>query len=624
MFVLATAGHVDHGKSTLLRALTGTDPDRLGEERRRGLTLDLGFVWTRLPDGRPLAFVDVPGHRRFIANTLAGIATAPAVLFVVSADEGWKPQSQEHLAALDAFGIRAGLLAVTRADLADPAAALADARERLAGSSLGAVDAVAVSARTGTGLDVLRHRLQALHLRVPAAAGAAPVRLWLDRVFTAGGAGTVVTGTLTAGRLTVGDRLELAPEGRPVTVRGLQCLGAGTDTVTAPARVAVNLRRTPRAVVKRGHALVTPGRWWRTDTVDVRLDRDAAAPPAEPLIHCGTAMTSARVRPLGPGAARLHLRTPLDLHIGDRLLIRDPGSRRLTGAVVLDVAPPKLTRKGAGAARGRELAAMAENAGSAVPLRRLGVIHRDDLRAMGVPLPEAGAPVLPDPCDGAREASAASGPSPSARPAPGGAAAGGPPPGVVTAGGWLIGPGHAAELRTLLHDAVAAYHEAQPLEPGLPVSTAQRALGLPETALVEALAQGRLLIRDGRLYRPDTPGRLPAPLREAARELHADFGAAPFRAPTEQRLRELGLTRPALAVLVREGRLARYGDIYLPPGAAELAATELRSRRGPFTVGECCRTLDTTRRVAIPLLEHLDRTGVTSRCADGRRTLKDG
>ncbi|AXK35761.1 selenocysteine-specific translation elongation factor [Streptomyces armeniacus] len=598
MFVLATAGHVDHGKSTLLRALTGTDPDRLDEEQRRGLTLDLGFVWSRLPGGRPLAFVDVPGHQRFIANTLAGIATAPAVLFVVSADEGWKPQSQEHLDAVDAFGVRTGLLVVTRADLADPSAALAEARERLAASCLGAVDAVAVSARTGTGLDALRRELGALAAAAPQADGDAPVRLWLDRAFTVDGAGTVVTGTLTAGRLTVGDHLELAPEGRPVAVRGLQCLGADADTVAAPARVAVNLRRTPRAMVKRGQALVTPGSWWRTGTVDVRLDEEGVTLPAEPLVHCGTAMTGARVRPLGPGAARLRLRTPLYLHIGDRLLLRDPGSRRLTGALVLDVAPPELTRRGAAATRARELAAMPDSTELTVQLRRLGLRRRDELRAMGVTVP------------GDRPPAATDGPAADH---------------VVSAGGWLLDPAYAAGLGSGLEDAVTAHQQSRPLDPGLPVTEAQRALRLPEAALVEALATERLLVRNGRLYRRDAPAALPAPLREAARELEADFRSAPFRAPTGQRLRELGLTRQALAVLVREGRVARFGDIHLPADAADRAAARLRVLHGPFTVGDCCRALDTSRRVAIPLLEHLDRTGVTRRDADtGRRTLRDG
>ncbi|WP_181010319.1 GTP-binding protein, partial [Streptomyces sp. SM14] len=310
MLVVATAGHVDHGKSTLLRALTGTDPDRLAEERRRGLTIELGFVHTRAADGTPLAFVDVPGHRRYLSTTVAGIATAPTVLFTVAADAGWMPQSREHLAAIEAFGVRHGVLAVTRADLADPGPVLDDARARLARTSLGALPAVAVSARTGEGLDTLRGHLGALAAGPAGHAGAAPtdppVRLWLDRSFTAPGAGTVVTGTLTAGTLTVGDALEIAPSGLRATVRGLQSLSEPAERIHAPARVAVNLRRVHHEQVRRGDALVTPGAWWRTTVVDVRLATPAtpdgpAAPspprlPAEPLLHCGTAATGVRLR----------------------------------------------------------------------------------------------------------------------------------------------------------------------------------------------------------------------------------------------------------------------------------------------------------------------------------------
>ncbi len=602
MLVVATAGHVDHGKSSLLRALTGSDPDRLDEERRRGLTLDLGFVWTRLPGGAPVAFVDVPGHHRFIANTLAGIATAPAVLFVVAADEGWKPQSGEHLEALGAFGVRSGLLAITRADLADPAGALADAREHLSGTGLASIESVAVSARTGAGLDTLRQRLGALHASGPPPDPAAPVRLWLDRVFTADGAGTVATGTLTAGRLAVGDELELAPQGRPVTVRGLQCLGAATEEVAAPARVAVNLRRVPREAVKRGNALVTPGSWRRTDIVDVRLDADAAVLPAEPLVHCGTAMTSARVRPLGRSAARLRLRTPLDLHIGDRLLVRDPGSRLLTGAVVLDVAPPPLARRGAAAARAGQLATMTASTELSVQLRRLGMARRDELRAMGVRIPDDGAA-----------------PVPGAVRAPG--TVPGSSEGVVAVRDWLVDPVHAAGLRARLLDAVRACGIARPLEPGLPVTEAQRELGLPEPALVEALALGQLRVSEGRLYTRSDRDPLPPAVGEAARALLEDFRAAPFRAPTEGRLKELGLSRGTLALLVREGWLARYADVWLPHDAAGLALARLRNLRAPFTVGEACRALETSRRVAVPLLEHLDRSGLTRRDAAGRRTL---
>src|SRR5688500_10090407 len=198
MDVIATAGHVDHGKSTLVRALTGMEPDRWAEERRRGMTIDLGYAWTALPSGAVIAFVDVPGHARFIGNMLAGLGPAPAVLVVVAADEGWRRQSGEHLAAVDALGLRHGLLAVTRSDLADPGPATREALAHLRRSSLGEVEAVSVSGVTGLGVEELRAALDRLVARLPDPQVAGPVRLWVDRAFTVRGSGTVVTGTLGA------------------------------------------------------------------------------------------------------------------------------------------------------------------------------------------------------------------------------------------------------------------------------------------------------------------------------------------------------------------------------------------------------------------------------------------
>src|SRR5687767_4622708 len=209
MDVIATAGHVDHGKSALVRALTGMEPDRWAEERRRGLTIDLGFAWTTLPSGRRLAIVDVPGHERFVGNMLAGVGSVPAALVVVAADDGWSAQTAEHVAVLDALGVRHALLAVTKADVSDPAPALADATARLATTSMGAVPGVAVSAHTGAGLADLTAALDRLLAGLPAADRGAPVRLWIDRAFTIRGAGTVVTGTLSAGTVAAGDRLVL-------------------------------------------------------------------------------------------------------------------------------------------------------------------------------------------------------------------------------------------------------------------------------------------------------------------------------------------------------------------------------------------------------------------------------
>ncbi|MFD0536750.1 GTP-binding protein [Actinomadura luteofluorescens] len=211
--VVATAGHVDHGKSTLVRALTGMEPDRLEEERRRGLTIELGFAWTALPGGDRIAFVDVPGHERLVTTMLAGVGPAPAVMFVVAADQGWQRQSEEHLAVLDALGVRHALLVVTRRDLAGGAPAervRAEALTHLAATTLGRVESVMVSGTTGEGLDELRAALERLTGSLPEPDRDADVRLWIDRVFTIRGRGTVVTGTLGAGTIGVGDRLAAA------------------------------------------------------------------------------------------------------------------------------------------------------------------------------------------------------------------------------------------------------------------------------------------------------------------------------------------------------------------------------------------------------------------------------
>ena len=259
MQVIATAGHVDHGKSALVRALTGMEPDRWAEERRRGMTIDIGFAWLTLPAGEQLAFVDVPGHERFVPNMLAGVGPVPGVLFVVAADEGWMPQSAEHLAVLDALGIRHGVLAVTRCDLADPAPALAQAAAEIAATSLGTVEAVAVSAVTGEGLPRLLAALAGMAAALPAADPGAAVRLWVDRAFSITGSGTVVTGTLPAGTVRAGGDLRLTPSLRPVRVRGIQSLGLPVARASGVARVALNLRGADLA----SGALARGERWWR-------------------------------------------------------------------------------------------------------------------------------------------------------------------------------------------------------------------------------------------------------------------------------------------------------------------------------------------------------------------------
>ncbi|MFG2039796.1 selenocysteine-specific translation elongation factor [Dactylosporangium sp. NPDC048998] len=577
MWVIATAGHVDHGKSTLVRALTGMEPDRWAEERRRGMTIDLGFAWTRLPSGATVAFVDVPGHERFVPNMLAGVGPVPAAMLVVAADEGWKPQSAEHLAALDALGVPHALLVVSRADLADPEPATRQALAQLAKTSAGDVEAVAVSAVTGAGLDELRAALDRLGAALPRPELDAPVRLWVDRSFTIRGSGTVVTGTLGAGRLAAETDLEL--NGAAVHVRGLQSLGEPVSTVDAVARVAVNLRGVERSAVARGDALVSPGRFVFTDLVDVRVHGEPVAGlPASVVLHIGSAAVPARVRPLGTDTARLRLDRALPLHAGDRALLRDPGLHRVPGGVtVLDVAPPELRRRGAAAARALELSTMDGRPDVAGELRRRRLVHAGELARMGIPAPGAG---------------------------------------------WLLDPGYEAELRTRLASEVRRYAEAHPVDPDPPVDAIRRRLDLPDRALVERLLTPPLTIHNGRI---GAGQRLPERLRRAIDAVRAGLAEAPFVAPESDRLAALGLGPKELGAAAKAGLLLRVADgIVLLPGAVEAAVERLAALPQPFTLSEARQALGTTRRVAVPLLELLHRRGATRRLPDGRHTTDAG
>ena len=358
MQVIATAGHVDHGKSTLVRALTGMEPDRWAEERRRGLTIDLGFCWTTLPWGA--ARVRRRARARALRAQHAGRGRPGAGRAV---HRGGRRRLDAAVRGAPGRGARAGrqhgLLAITRADLADPADAMRQAQERIAATTLGQVEAVAVSAVSGAGLPQLTGALDRLAGRLPSPDRAAPVRLWVDRAFSIKGSGTVVTGTLAAGTIAERQELLLTPALATVRVRGVESRKQRAAAVTGVARVAVNLRADGRVRPARGMALVQPGRWALATVADVRLGA-AERPPRQLTVHIGAARTTARVRLLGGRIARLTLRDALPLHVGDRLLLRDPGAASgawLAGATVLDLAPPGLGRRGAAAAAAAELAA---------------------------------------------------------------------------------------------------------------------------------------------------------------------------------------------------------------------------------------------------------------------------
>ncbi len=566
MHVVATAGHVDHGKSTLVRALTGTEPDRWAEERRRGMTIDLGYAWTALPSGEVLGFVDVPGHQRFIGNMLAGLGPAPAVMVVVAADEGWRRQSAEHLAAVDALGLTSGLLAVTRSDLADPGPATEEALEHLRGSSLGAVEAVAVSGATGQGLDALRAALDRLVAGLAAPDTAAPVRLWVDRAFTVKGSGTVVTGTLGQGTFRVGDALEL--DGRPVRVRGLQSLGQPYDDVASVARVAVNLRGVERDDVSRGQVLTSPGAGRTTSAVDVRLSGTDL--PSELVLHVGSAAVPVRLRPLGDDVVRLQLSRPLPLRAGDRALLRDPGLQSVAaGVLVLDADPPELRRRGAAASRARDLAGGVPDLAQEVARR--GAVLRSDLEALGL-TGDAG----------------------------------------LAVGDWLVDPPLWGRWTTALTEAVDAHDRTQP---GLPHEAARQTVGLPSAALLAPLVQAAgLESAAGRVRRPGTVVEVAPGVAALEQRLAAD----PFDAPEQDDLDALRLGVRELAAAETAGRLLRVVGvggqvIVLLPDAPARAMRVLAGLPQPFTLSAARQALGTTRRVAVPLLELTDARGWTRR-----------
>ena len=618
--VLATAGHVDHGKSTLVRALTGRDPDRLAEEQERGLTIELGYAWTTLPGGAEVAFVDVPGHQRFVGTMLSGLGPAPAVVFVVAADQGWQAQSSEHLAAVRALGITDGLLVIARCDLADDdriAAVRGEAGRRLAGAGLD-VPAVEVAASKGIGLDDVRTALADLAARLPEPDPAAAVRLWCDRAFSVSGAGTVVTGTLGAGTIRTGDRLLLLDHGstREVTVRGLHSQDEARDEVGPVSRTAVNLRRVDQ--VGRTAALLTPGAWALAPTVDVRLTEVGGAPgrhfpreirkethfpremrpgthvprempqgahdledgagvPEQATLHVGSIDVPVHVRPLGDDLARLSARVDLPWRVGDRAILRDPGSRRLWAVRVLDVDPLPLTRRGAAA---RRTEALAGGDLATTRLRSRSADRVATFERLGLPVPST----------------------------------------AVRQGDWLVDSRAWESWRAELVESVAAHHGADRLSAGMPVAEAARALLLPEhlpaplgPELVRSLVSGTdLTITGGRVHDPSAAGLGPAGVGVAAVE--GRLRDSPFDAPERGDLDDLGLGPAELAAAARLGRLLRLPDdvVLLPDGPAR-AMRVLAGLEQPFTLSAARQALSTTRRVAVPLLEHLDSRGWTRR-----------
>ena len=625
-FVVGTAGHIDHGKSALVLALTGTDPDRLKEEKERGITIDLGFAHVALDDEVVASFIDVPGHERFVRNMLAGSHGIDAVVLVVAADESVMPQTREHFDICRLLGIERGLLALTKCDLADAetqALAEMEVRELVAGSFLEGAPVVRVSARTGAGLEDLEDALRKLaHARPPRAPGGL-LRLPVDRVFTLRGFGTVVTGTLISGNLAVGDELEVLPSRRRTRVRGLQVHGAAVESVEAGSRAAANLASLEVSDLARGDVLARPGTMRATSIADVDLTLLPGSPALKDQsrvrVHAASAELLARVRLLGASVlaagssspAQLRLESPGVLARGDRLVLRSYSpALTIGGARVLDPLPPKRARSQAERVRALAAAGTAEAA----------VLMVAEAGAAGVEAPLLAARLGLD----RGELSSLL----SRRP---GVARFGREPEVYVS---------TAALESLRRAAVAAletYHAGNPLKPAMAREELRRRAfprapegafegvleGMAERGEVRLAPDAVALSRHEVRFTPDEEGarsRLVA-AAAAAGLPGIELDALAATAGLERKL----LDRVARALLA-DGTLERVGEgLLVHRDALELLKREVRRRWAPgsrLDVAGFKQLTGLSRKWVIPLLEYLDRERVTRRAGADRLVLQ--
>ncbi|MDP2673999.1 MAG: selenocysteine-specific translation elongation factor [Dehalococcoidia bacterium] len=616
MYVIGTAGHVDHGKSALVQALTGIDPDRLREEKERGLTIDLGFAWLTLPNGEEVSIVDVPGHERFIKNMLAGVGGIDLALLVVAADEGVMPQTREHLAIIDLLGIEHGVVAVTKTDLVDADFAelvAADVEEALRGTTLEGAPTVVCSAVSRQGLDELVAALQTELVRTPAKRDIGRPRLPIDRAFTIAGFGTVVTGTLIAGSLRVGQEVEVAPAGLRARVRGLQAHGQKVEVAPPGRRTAVNLAGVAVEELERGMVVASPG-WLRAATsLDVRLR--AVRHLSRPLrhnttvtLHTGSAEVEGRLLLLDsdqvpPGEeawVQLRLSRPVAAVKGDRFVVRDPNDTLGGGRIVDTQArrhrrfhPPTIERLEA-MDRGspREAVLMAAAASEPVSLRDLSSgldLSAEEVRA-AVEEAIAGGELL--------------------------ALDGGPP----ADGTLLYTTVGFASLAERLKDVLSEYHRQFPLRRGISKEELRSRLGLESRAFDQAVAllAARSEVREaaGSVSLPGHEPRPDASQEERARQLLAALRSQPFSPPA------LDSDDDLLSYLEDRGDIVWVGEGIVFAAEAyremvERVVAHLGERR-TVTLAQVRDLLGTSRKYAQALLEHMDEQRLTRRVGDER------
>lgn len=586
MPIIGTAGHVDHGKSTLVEALTGRDPDRWAEEKERGLTIDLGFGWAALGDGS-VGFVDVPGHERFIKNMLAGVGGIEVALFVVAGDEGWMPQSEEHLAVLDLLGVRHGVIAITRVDVADPdliELSRIDIKDHVRGTVARAWPIVETSAVSGAGMDDLVAALE----QTLAAAGPTPVTgrplLWIDRSFGIAGAGVVATGTLTGAPIRVGDRLQCFPGGE-VRIRGLQSHEVDREEIGPGNRAAVNLVGVDHRDLERGTLLALPESVAMSNRFLVSLH---FPPRSEGGItdrgayhaHLGTATVPSRLRMLSGGdhpSAVVTTAVPVPVAMGDRFVLRDTGRRSVVaGGRVLDPRPAKRTT----AADAAILAGVVDEP----PDRR------------------ADALVSIHGSIGALTVDQSSG--------------GGTPTAAVAAGDRYLSPDRFTGFGGELEVAVAEHHARYPLRPGLPKSEAASRLGVGPDLIALLVDANTDLVEDGPAVRQVEFGARLGPEEEKA---WASAKALLVKDLAVPRASDLGLEPEIRHALIRNGDLIRIDDdLVLLAGQVAEITSGLSSLPHPFTVADFRDHFGLSRRHAVPLVEWLDGEGWTKRSGDVR------
>jgi len=557
---VGTAGHIDHGKTWLVRALTGKDTDRLPEERERGISIALGYAPLELPDGTRLSLIDVPGHERFVRTMVAGATGIDLFLLVIDAGEGARPQTLEHLAILRLLGIDRGVVAVTKADAVDAETlelAVDEARELVPEAEV-----VAVSAKTGAGLDELRAALERAAEAAQPRAERAPARLYVDRAFTIAGAGTVVTGTLWSGEIATGDELRVEPSGLRTRARSVQVHDTPVELAEAGQRVAVNLPGVSRSQLRRGDALVEPGTYPVSWRLDVALE-ELEPVPAAVTVHLGTSDVPARVVRDGR-YAQLRLREPVVAARGDRVVLRTETT--VGGGVVLDPSPPRRFDP-----------------------QRLELLERGDPEAIVSAL-------VREPVTG--EALQARGLLTPAELARGLAT-------LESAGEWHFAPEWLEELRASVRERLAERAAANPLDPGIPLGE----LLPPEPWAPAVLQLLHVERRDGKAYAPGAAPQL-GDQAAAAAELEAQLASDDVAKVADRRL---------AAFLEERGTLKRVGDGFAVSSTLYDRGLEQLPALDPITLAGFRDALGISRRTAQLLLERYDADGVTLRVGDERQ-----